>query len=88
MIPVQWYVILELIEIKNSKILGVTRMGERIIAWRNHKGEQLCHFDRFSHRGVALSSGKLIDDCIQFSLHGYKFDSTSRISFLLCNRFL
>jgi phenylpropionate dioxygenase-like ring-hydroxylating dioxygenase large terminal subunit len=74
MIPDQWYVILESKEIKNGKILGVTRMGERIIAWRNHKGELSVMSDRCPHRGVALSSGKIIDGCIQCPFHGFQFD--------------
>jgi len=35
MIPSQWYAILESIEVKKSKPIGVTRMGEKLVAWRD-----------------------------------------------------
>ena len=55
MIPNQWYVILESSQIKKGKILGVTRMGEKMVAWRNNQGELSVMSDKCPHRGVALS---------------------------------
>ena len=74
MIPNQWYAILESNEIKKGKIVGVTRMGEKLVAWRNIKGDLTIMSDKCPHRGVALSTGKLIGDCIQCPFHGFKYD--------------
>jgi phenylpropionate dioxygenase-like ring-hydroxylating dioxygenase large terminal subunit len=75
MIPNQWYAILESNEIKRDKIVGVTRMGEKMVAWRNPKGELSVMVDKCPHRGVALSVGKLSGDCIQCPFHGFEYDS-------------
>ncbi len=39
MIPNQWYAILESNEIKQGKITALTRMGEKMAAWRNSRGK-------------------------------------------------
>ena len=74
MIPNQWYAILESNEIKKGKLIGVTRMGEKMVAWRNNKGKLSVMIDKCPHRGVAFSAGKVIEDCIQCPFHGFEFD--------------
>jgi phenylpropionate dioxygenase-like ring-hydroxylating dioxygenase large terminal subunit len=76
MIPNQWYIILESREIKKGKIVSVMRMGEKMVAWRNTKGDLSVLADRCPHRGVALSAGKLTGDCIQCPFHGFQYDIT------------
>jgi phenylpropionate dioxygenase-like ring-hydroxylating dioxygenase large terminal subunit len=74
MIPNQWYAILESNEVKKSKLVGVTRMGEKLVAWRDNHGKVTVMVDRCPHRGVALSVGKLIGDCVQCPFHGFEYD--------------
>ena len=76
MIPDQWYAILESKEIKKNKIIGVTRMGEKMVAWRNSAGNLSVMVDKCPHRGVALSVGKVIGNCIQCPFHGFEYDIT------------
>ena len=78
MIPNQWYAILESNEIKKGKIIGVTRMGEKLVAWRNSQGELAVMLDKCPHRGVAFSVGKLIGDCIQCPFHGFEYDTSGK----------
>jgi phenylpropionate dioxygenase-like ring-hydroxylating dioxygenase large terminal subunit len=85
MIPNQWYAILESNEIKKGKILGVTRMGEKLIAWRNPKGELSVLADKCPHRGVALSSGKLTGGCIQCPFHGFEYDTNGKCTLVPAN---
>ena len=75
MIPNQWYAILESNEIKKGKIIGVTRMGEKMVAWRNGKNELSVMTDKCPHRGAALSLGKLNQDCLQCPFHGFEYDT-------------
>jgi phenylpropionate dioxygenase-like ring-hydroxylating dioxygenase large terminal subunit len=75
MIPNQWYAILESNEVKKGKPIGVTRMGEKMVAWRDSRGQVTVMSDLCPHRGVALSIGKLTDDCIQCPFHGFEFDT-------------
>ena len=85
MIPNQWYVILESNEIRKGKIVGVTRMGEKMVAWRNSKGELSVMSDKCPHRGVALSVGKVIGDCIQCPFHGFEYDISGTCSLVPAN---
>lgn len=74
MIHNQWYAILESREVKSGKPVGVMRMGEKLVAWRDPSGEVSLMVDRCPHRGVALSMGKIQGDCIQCPFHGFEFD--------------
>jgi phenylpropionate dioxygenase-like ring-hydroxylating dioxygenase large terminal subunit len=85
MIPNQWYAILESHEIKKGKIVGVIRMGEKMVAWRNIRGELSVMSDKCPHRGVTLSAGKLVDNCIQCPFHGFKFDSSGACKLVPAN---
>ena len=59
MIPDQWYAILESKEVKKGRMIAVTRLGERLIFWRDNNGTVICLKDKCAHRGAALSIGKL-----------------------------
>ena len=85
MIPNQWYAILESNEIKKGKIIGVTRMGEKLVVWRNLKGELAMMGDKCPHRGVALSVGKLSGECIQCPFHGFEFDTSGTCKLVPAN---
>ena len=85
MIPNQWYAILESNEIKKGKIVGVTRMGEKMVAWRNTRGELSVMSDKCPHRGVALSVGKLAGDCIQCPFHGFEYDTSGTCKLVPAN---
>jgi phenylpropionate dioxygenase-like ring-hydroxylating dioxygenase large terminal subunit len=85
MIPNQWYAILESNEIKKGQIIGVTRMGEKMVAWRNAKGELSVMSDKCPHRGVALSVGKLSGDCIQCPFHGLEFNTSGNCTLVPAN---
>jgi len=85
MISNQWYAILESNEVKMGKILGVTRMGEKLVVWRNYRGEASVMSDKCPHRGAALSIGKLIENCIQCPFHGFEFDTTGSCKLVPAN---
>ncbi len=76
MIPNQWYAILESSEVKTGKPIGVTRMGEKLVAWRNSQGKVSILVDKCPHRGVALSIGELHNDHLQCPFHGFEFDTS------------
>lgn len=78
MIPDQWYVILESREVPRRKPVGVTRLGEKMVLWRDTGGAVHCMADLCPHRGVALSIGRLCGDSIQCPFHGFEYDSTGR----------
>src|SRR5512137_1126965 len=85
MIQNQWYAILESNEVKPGKPVGVTRMGEKRVLWRDLSGQVTCMTDLCPHRGVALSIGKLMGDCVECPFHGFQFDPSGRCTLIPAN---
>lgn len=85
MIRNQWYVILQSKEIKSGKVVGVLRMGERMVLWRDSNGKVICQADLCPHRGVALSIGCVMGDTIQCPFHGFEYDQTGKCTYVPAN---
>jgi len=77
MIRNQWYVLLESNEVKDKPI-GVTRMGEKMVFWRDAAGKVHAAVDRCPHRGVQLSLGAVVDDHLQCPFHGFEYDASGK----------
>lgn len=77
MIRNQWYIVLESREVK-ARPVGVTRLGEKLVFWRDDGGLVRCAVDRCPHRGVQLSLGKIQDHNLQCPFHGFEYDSAGR----------
>jgi len=85
MIPNQWYAVLESSEVPRDKPVGVTRMGEKLVFWRDSRGQVICLRDFCPHRGVALSAGKIIGDRIQCPFHGFEYDVSGKCIYVPAN---
>ena len=85
MIPNQWYVVLESNEVPRGKVVGVTRLGEKLVFWRDAQGKVSCLRDFCPHRGVALCTGKVLGDHIQCPFHGFEFDTSGRCTLIPAN---
>ncbi len=77
MIRNQWYVLLESDEVKDKPI-GVTRMGEKMVFWRDRAGKVHAAVDKCPHRGVQLSLGAVVDDHLQCPFHGFEYDASGK----------
>ena len=79
MIPNQWYVVLDSNQVKGRPI-GVTRMNEKLVFWRDERRRLSCLRDRCVHRGVQLSKGRLVSSGhLQCPFHGFEYDTTGRV---------
>lgn len=85
MIPNQWYAILESREVKVGKPVGFTRLGEKMVAWRNSSGSVVIQGDVCPHRGAALHQGKILHDHIMCPFHGFEFDSSGACQYIPAN---
>ena len=85
MIPNQWYVVLESNQVPAGKPVGVTRMGEKLVFWRDPQGKLCCLRDFCPHRGVALSAGKVLGDRLQCPFHGFEYEASGRARFIPAN---
>jgi phenylpropionate dioxygenase-like ring-hydroxylating dioxygenase large terminal subunit len=85
MIPNQWYVVLDSGQVRDLPV-GVTRMGEKLVFWRDHAGRVSCLRDRCVHRGVALSKGKVLDSGrLQCPFHGFEYDVSGKVTRIPAN---
>jgi phenylpropionate dioxygenase-like ring-hydroxylating dioxygenase large terminal subunit len=84
MIRDQWYVLLESDEVK-SKPVGVTRMGEKMVFWRDERGAAHCAVDQCPHRGIQLSLGVVLDDHLQCPFHGFEYDASGACVYVPAN---
>jgi len=75
MIPDQWYAVLDSQQVGREPV-GVTRMGEKLVFWRDDSGKVSCLRDLCAHRGVALSKGKVIEGALQCPFHGFAYDAS------------
>ncbi len=85
MIQNQWYAILPSKGVKRNGIVAVKRLNLNLAMFRNSKGELGCVVDQCTHRGVALSIGKLKGDCVQCPFHGLEFDKDGKCTFIPAN---
>ncbi|NMC53234.1 MAG: aromatic ring-hydroxylating dioxygenase subunit alpha [Chloroflexi bacterium] len=76
MIRNQWYVVLESDEVKAGKPVGVTRLGEKMVFWRDDQGKACCMVDVCPHLGAPLSLGKVKDGHITCPFHGFEYDTS------------
>jgi phenylpropionate dioxygenase-like ring-hydroxylating dioxygenase large terminal subunit len=66
-------------------VIGVTRLAEKLVLWRDVNGQLGCLVDKCPHRGVALSLGQVVDDCLQCPFHGFEFKSDGACSLIPAN---
>ncbi len=79
MIPNQWYVLMDSSQVKDKPV-GFTRMGEKLVFWRDDTGKVSCLRDKCVHRGVQLSKGKVLDGHLQCPFHGFEYDASGRVT--------
>jgi len=58
-----------------SQPVGLQRLGQDIVAWRDSKGTVHVHNDSCLHRGAKLSVGKIVDDNLRCAYHGWCYDA-------------
>ncbi len=82
MIRNQWYIVLDSKEVKQGKPLAVTRMGEKLVFWRDSDGRTSCMQDLCPHLGARLSQGKVMSGGLQCPFHGFEYDQNGRCQFV------
>lgn len=84
MIKNQWYAIMETKEV-GKKPVGVTRMNEKLVLWRDANGKLKCIFDKCCHRGASLSFGRVKDGNIQCPFHGFTYNELGKVTNIPAN---
>ena len=85
MIPNQWYAILPSKAVRAGGVTAVRRMGLELALFRTADGALGCVADRCTHRGAALSRGRVKGGCLQCPFHGLEFAPDGRCAFVPAN---
>ena len=72
MVPNRWYPVLEASQL-GRKPVGVTRLGRRLVLWRDAAGSAVALPSRCPHRGAALKQGRVVDGELTCPWHGFRF---------------
>lgn len=68
-----WYPVVASWEVSSAP-LGITRLSENIVLWRDHNGQVHALEDRCPHRGARLSMGWNLGDRVACWYHGVEVD--------------
>ena len=68
-----WYAIAASYEV-TDKPVGFTRLGEKLVLWRDEASAVHALEDRCPHRGIALSIGEVHNDNLKCAYHGVQVD--------------
>jgi phenylpropionate dioxygenase-like ring-hydroxylating dioxygenase large terminal subunit len=85
MIKNMWYAILDAKELKKGKLLGVKRLSERLVLWRNSDNTLSCIYDKCCHRGASLALGKLVDNHAECPFHGFQYNKNGKVDYIPAN---
>lgn len=77
-LPEQWYALLPADWVKDEPV-GITRLGRRLVLWRDGDGAVRVHADRCPHRGARFSQGHVIDGLLTCTYHGMQFDGDGTV---------
>src|SRR6266852_9303695 len=73
-----WYIAAEARELR-GKPIGLELYGEKLVLFRDERGEPAALEDRCAHRNLELSQGKAIDGCIECQYHGWRYDGAGAL---------
>lgn len=83
MLANRWYPILEAAKLRKRPV-GLTRLGQRLVAWRGAGGEPVLMPAFCPHRGADLSQGKVVDGELACPWHGFRFAGDGRCTLMPC----
>ena len=85
MIKNQWYAIAPSSIVKMGKISAIKRLGLDLALFRDTTNTLGCVVDQCTHRGAALSKGKVKDNHLQCPFHGLEFDHSGLCKLIPAN---
>lgn len=85
MIQNQWYAVLSSKQVKKNKMIGVTRLSQKLVFWRDDANEVHCIFDQCCHRGASLCTGKLVENHVECPFHGFLYDGSGKVTRIPAN---
>lgn len=75
----QWYPVAKSVEVKSTRPYAAQLLGEKLVLWRDGKGDIKCIEDFCPHRGAPLSYGEIHEGNIGCRYHGVIVDGTGTV---------
>jgi phenylpropionate dioxygenase-like ring-hydroxylating dioxygenase large terminal subunit len=72
-----WYPICRSAHVKDSPV-GLHRLGQDVVVWRDPSGTIHVHEDRCLHRGAKLSVGQVANGIIRCAYHGWCYNASGQ----------
>ena len=85
MIVNQWYAIVPSRQVPKNGKIALRRLNLDLVLFRGDDGKIACVADRCAHRGAALSSGKVRDNCICCPFHALAFNGEGKCTRIPAN---
>lgn len=74
-----WYIAAAAGELRRQPLRREVE-GETLVLFRDSSGTPHAMIDRCAHRGMALSRGRIVDDCIECPYHGWQYNGEARVA--------
>jgi phenylpropionate dioxygenase-like ring-hydroxylating dioxygenase large terminal subunit len=72
-----WYPVCQSAHVQQQPV-GLKRLNEDIVLWRDSHGKVHAHEDRCLHRGAKLSVGAVVSDQLRCAYHGWCYDTAGQ----------
>jgi phenylpropionate dioxygenase-like ring-hydroxylating dioxygenase large terminal subunit len=73
-----WYIAAPSREVGRRPLQRVVE-GETLVLFRDSAGRVQALIDRCAHRGMALSRGRVVGDCVECPYHGWQYDGAGSL---------
>src|SRR5262249_20754076 len=73
-----WYIAAPSAELGRQPIRRIVEDGP-LVLFRDLAGKAHGLIDRCAHRGMALSHGRVVRDCIECPYHGWQYDGVGKL---------
>ena len=79
-----WYVVCRSSQLKKGQLRKAQLFSQSLVLFRTSAGQVGALADRCPHRGVPLSSGKVVGDRLRCPYHGWEFATTGQCEHIPC----
>jgi phenylpropionate dioxygenase-like ring-hydroxylating dioxygenase large terminal subunit len=76
-----WYPLYQAEKLGEQPV-GIKRLGEDLVLWRDGEGKAHCFADLCPHRGAKLSLGRVIEGQLTCWYHSFQFDSDGKCTYV------
>ena len=73
----RWYGIFDAADLGKQPV-GITRLSEPLVLWRDGEGQVQAALDRCPHKGAKLSAGQVAGGSLTCPYHGFRFAGDGR----------